>query len=206
MKRTALCTLLLWGCAADETSEVPSCHAQAAAEVAPAPAALTLPGESLYNLDLSLTTHEGKPARLELRRGQPVLISMFYGSCPQACPLLIARIQQLERELDEATRQKLQVLLVSFDPERDSPEALTALAARHGVDTRRWTFATTSADEVRELAAVLGIKYRRSADGHFDHTTVFTLLDRYGVIRARTEGVREPVAPLIAALHKELRP
>ncbi len=58
----------------------------ARADNVPTPA---LTAKSIYNLDAKLTTQAGKHIGLDLYRGQPVLISMFYGSCPLACPLLI---------------------------------------------------------------------------------------------------------------------
>jgi protein SCO1/2 len=106
---------------------------------------------------------------LDVDRGHPVLIAMFYGSCPSACPTLTADIKAIERRLDAAARADLRVLLVSFDLARDTPDALARLVARHGVDPARWTFAAAP-------------EYRRLPGGELSHSAVISLLDRDGVV------------------------
>jgi len=145
-----------------------------------------LPEDSIYQLATPLTLQDGKAAQLDLARGQPTIISMFYGSCPHVCPALIATIRQMEKGLTAAQRGKLRVLMVSIDPERDTPEHLRQVAERNRVDLSRWSLARTSAGEVRKLAAVLGIQYRRLADGDYNHSTVISLLDGDGRILAQT--------------------
>lgn len=169
----------------------------AAAQLAAAPAT---PDDSVYRLQVALTSQAGEPARLDLHQGQPVLVSMFYASCPHVCPMLIATIQRLERGLPEGQRGKLRVLMVSLDPGRDTPGTLEVLAARHNVDLSRWTFAQAPAADVRRLAAVLGIQYRQLPDGEFNHSTVITLLRPDGRIEAQTSSLLRPDAAFNKAL------
>src|SRR5262245_41551267 len=82
--------------------------------------------DSVYELSASLVDQDGRRVGLDLFRGHPVLISMFYTTCPDACPLLIADLKRIEGELPAARRAALRVVLVSLDPKRDSPEALRA--------------------------------------------------------------------------------
>src|SRR3989338_5688031 len=56
------------------------------------------------------------------------------------------------------------------------------------------------ADTVREIAAVLGIKYRRLADGLFNHSSVITLLDPDGVVLVRDEAIGGSHAALLRSL------
>jgi len=81
---------------------------------------------------------------------------MFYATCPMACPTLISDLQRLEAELGEAERDDLRVLLVSLDPETDDTAKLREVVERHELDEARWTLAAPDADQVRDLAAVLG--------------------------------------------------
>lgn len=148
--------------------------------------AAELPEDSIYRLATPLTLQDGRTARLDVGQGQPVIVSMFYGSCPHVCPALIATIRETEKGLPESQRARLRVLMVSIDPQRDTPEHLREVAQRHRVDLSRWSLARTSEAEVRKLAAVLGIQYRQLADGDFNHSTVISLLDRQGRIVART--------------------
>jgi protein SCO1 len=152
--------------------------------------------DSVYELSASLVDQDGNTVGLDLFRGHPVLISMFYTSCRDACPLLIADLYRIERDLPPQTRADLRIVLVSFDPEHDTPEALRALAQAHDLDTSRWRLLRAPDDTVREIAAVLGIRYRRLPDGGFNHSSVITLLNPAGVILARVEGLGQPVDAL----------
>lgn len=165
------------------------------------PAAAAPPrSQSVYEVSAALVDQRGQPAALDVFRGHPVLISMFFASCRDTCPLLIADIQRIERELPPRIRANLRVVLVSFDPERDTPEVLQALARARGVDESRWRFLRGPDDSVREIAAVLGIKYRRLPDGNFNHSSLITLLDPSGIVQARVEGIAQPHADLVKRL------
>ena len=152
-----------------------------------APAVLAaLPGDSVYQLPITLTGQDGRSARLDGRRGAPVLMSMFYTSCKFVCPMLIETIRDVEAKLSVEERANLGVVLVSIDPEHDTVQVLKRVADERGIDAARWTLARTDAASVRKLAAVLGIQYRALVDGEFNHTTAVILLDGDGRIAART--------------------
>jgi len=145
-----------------------------------------LPTNSIYQLHAQLTTQSAATVGLDVYRGSPTLISMFYGSCPAACPMLITAMQVYESHLDPAARARLRVLLVSFDASRDTPQHLDSVATLHHADPKRWTFASASDSDARKIAAVLGISYRRLPNGEFDHSLLITLLDSEGRIVAST--------------------
>lgn len=163
-----------------------------------------LPGDSVYQLDLPLLDQDGKAMAFASLRGRPRLITMFYSSCPYMCPLIIDTARMTERELDEAQRAKLAVLMVSFDAERDDPAALRALADKRKIDTGRWTLARTDAGNVRKLAAVLGIQYRQLDGGDFNHTSVLILLDAEGRIAARSEVMGKTDPAFVDAVRRVL--
>lgn len=163
----------------------------------PAPSAASAPshgtGPSLYDLSLPLTSASGDRIAFDVDRGHPTLVSMFYGSCPAACPLLIEAIGRTLDQLPPAARDDVRVVLVSFDPARDTPDRLRALARTHRLDGR-WTLAAASDADARTLAAVLGIRYRAVAGGQFVHTTAIVALDRDGRAMARLDGLGDTSA------------
>ena len=165
-----------------------------------AAAAPAVPEDSLYQLAVPLTDQAGRPGKLDVYAGQPVLVTMFYGSCPHVCPMLISTIQRYELELPEASRGRLRVLLVSLDPERDTPAKLLEVGQRHRVDPSRWTLARADAHDVRRLAAALNIQYRQLPDGEFSHSTIITLLDRQGRIQRQTSSLMRLDADFTTAL------
>lgn len=161
------------------------------------------PPESIYQLDARLTDQAGRARGLDLYRGSPVLVTMFYGSCQATCPLIIDTLRSTERGLTPAQRAKLRVLLISFDPERDTPAALAEIAATRRIDTTRWTLATTDADTVRDIAALLDLQYRRLPGGEFNHSTVIALVSARGQIETRSTSLGRADATLLQHLRNE---
>jgi len=159
----------------------------------------TYPGDSIYLLKVALTDQHGTPVALDRYAGHPTVVSMFYGSCPHICPMLVASTARLQRELPEAQRDRMKVLFVSFDP-GDTPALLGEVLEKQGIDSKGWTLARTSADEVRLVAATLGIRYKQLPDGSFSHATILTLLDPQGRPLARTERFTDPEPEFRAAL------
>ncbi len=159
-----------------------------------------LPADSLYTVSIPLVDDRGEPLGLDWGRGHPTLISMFYASCPTACPMLVNEVKGLEAKLRPEERADLRVLLVSLDPERDDPAALARAAERYGVHSERWRLTRTEPEHVRTLAALLDIQYRDLPNGEMNHSSVLTLLDRRGRVVARREGLGGTVDPLVEAL------
>lgn len=159
------------------------------------------PGASLYALDTPVTTHRGEAARIDVARGHPVLLSMFYTTCPMACPLLIQDIQALEAALPPEERAALRVVLVSLDPAHDDAAAMRGVVEQHHLD-ERWTLAAVPESAVREVAAALGVRYRPLPNGGFAHTAVLTLVDAEGRVVARSEGAegREALTTALGSL------
>ncbi len=159
-----------------------------------------VPGTSLYQLDVDLVDQDGEATTLAEYRGHPVIISMFYASCPTACPLLISDVLALEEALPAEVLADTRVLLVSLDPDRDDPEALQGVVRTRSLDTDRWTLSRAELDDVRLVAASLSVSYRALADGEMNHSSILTVLDRDGVPVATLEGLRQDPAPLVEAL------
>jgi protein SCO1/2 len=146
----------------------------------------SLPGESVYQLTVPLTDQDGKDTSLDALQGRPVILAMFYTSCDGVCPMLAFAMRRVLTALPQAHRGRLQAVMVSFDSQRDAPVALRAFAQLHDLTQPQWLVARASESDVRELAAVLGVRYRELPGGIYSHSAVITLLDAQGVIRART--------------------
>ncbi|MEX2494531.1 MAG: SCO family protein [Woeseia sp.] len=154
-----------------------------------------LPDDSYFQLELALETREGESLRLSEVHDGPLIVAMFYASCPQVCPMIISTIRAVENQLLPEAREHLHILMITLDPERDTRVALIELAERHRVDNRRWRFARTAPADVRLIAAVLDVKYRQLPDGGFNHSSPILLLDGEGREISRSEklGVPDPV-------------
>lgn len=154
-----------------------SSHAMKAAE--------PLPGTSIYNLTTAWTNQGGKRVALESLRGEPVVVSMGYTSCKDICPMLVADMVAIEDRAREAGLKEIRFAFFSLDSANDTPERLTAYAKDHGLEPGHWTLFQGDDKAVRELAAALGVRYRRDSSGGFDHSAIITILDADGKIVAQ---------------------
>ncbi len=146
-----------------------------------------LPSDSIYQINSTFTNQDGRNFQLQERQGKAQVVALFYTSCRFVCPLIIYSAKAVDRALSNAEQKKLSILLVSMDPNRDTPAILKSVAIQRKIDLQRWTLARTNVTDVRTLAAVLGVRYRELDDGEFNHTSVLILLDDKGRIKARTE-------------------
>lgn len=197
---TALCAML--ASCARAPSPAPEGDTSAAEPHVTLPAGRAVQGASLYDLEVVLTDQHGTQIGLDAFRGHPVIISMFYGSCPYACPTLISDLKRIVGDLSPNTRRDVRVLLVSFDPARDTPAAMKELASRHKTDESVFRFTRSSEADVRRLAAVLGIRYAKLDNGAINHSTVITVLDAKGAPRYRMDGLKGPPEGAVAALER----
>ncbi|HYJ40521.1 MAG TPA: SCO family protein [Steroidobacteraceae bacterium] len=177
-----------------------TCALLLAASLVSAASPEAAPGPSLYDLSERLSNQDGAPVGLDVHRGNKVLVSMFYSSCPATCPLIIDTLRAVERGLDSSQRSDLRVLMISFDPARDTAEALRELAKTRRIDTQRWTLARADDAAVRRIAAALEIQYRHLPDGQISHSNVITALGRDGKILARSTEIGHADESLVRAL------
>lgn len=196
--------VLLIACGSPEPTPAPEAPPVTASATHPAthpetpPAAPAVTGASIYQLPVSMTDTTGAAAKLDIWLGHPVLVSMIYTSCASACPLIITDMKTVDLGLSAEARPNMRYLLVSMDPAHDTPDALAQLRVEHNLD-ERWSVLGTNEDGVRQIAAVLGVRYRLLADGGYNHSAVLTLLDADGQIQQRLDGLGQPHEALITA-------
>lgn len=160
-----------------------------------------LPGDSLYRLNPRLTDQDGKPFELGSLQGGPVLVSMFYSSCEMVCPVLFETVAQTVKSLPAPARDRIRILMVTFDPERDTVAVLKETATKHNCDPH-WSIVRGSPADVRQIAAALGVQYRRLANGEFNHSTSVLLLDAQGRITKRSGSLGAVDPALVTALRQ----
>lgn len=175
----------------------PSCCASA--EKAEAP----LSDKSLYQIDSTWTNDNGKAVKLSSLMGRPQIVCMFFANCQYACPLLVQQMKQIETALPENLRTNFGFVLVSFDPERDTPSALHDYRVQHQLAAGRWTLLQGSTDDVLELAALLGVKFKKDAQGQFSHSNVITVLNSEGEIALQETGLNLSSERIVQKLHQK---
>jgi protein SCO1 len=192
---------LLTGCTPPPAGDAGASGAAGASQTAVAAPASEY---SLYDLPSAWRDQRGDSVRLPDLAGKVRVVAMVYTSCQATCPLIVAELKRVEGALAPEQRDSVGFVLVSLDPERDTPGRLAAWAAQTRLDPARWTLLAGDDDAVRELAASLDVRYQAQPDGELAHTNALTVLDRAGGIAHRQPGLGESDAT-VRALRALLR-
>ena len=145
--------------------------------------------KSVYQIDSDWTSDESRKMKLGSLRGKPQIVAMFFASCQFTCPLTVNDMKHIEAALPENVRMNVGFTLISFDARRDTPAALKTYRASHELSTNNWTLLQGGSDDVRELAALLGVIYKQDANGDFAHSNLITVLNAEGEIVFQKPGV-----------------
>jgi protein SCO1/2 len=145
--------------------------------------------KSIYLLDSVWTSDENRKVKLGGLRGKPQIVAMFFASCQFTCPLTVNDMKHIEAALPENVRTNVGFTLISFDSTRDTPVALKTYRASHELSAKSWTLLRGASDDVRELAALLGVIYKQDANGDFAHSNLITVLNAEGEIVFQKPGV-----------------
>jgi protein SCO1/2 len=119
--------------------------------------------------DFELTDQTGHAVRLSKLRGEPVAVTFLYTRCPiaTACPMTTAKFSRVDAMLKDKGWGKLLVLTV--DPEHDTPAVLADYASKAGADPKRWKFLTGDPKAVADAASSFGILYYPDKSGQIIH-------------------------------------
>jgi len=142
---------------------------------------------SIFNLDSHWNTEEAKEIQLHDLSGQPLVMVMIYTSCKAACPRLVADMRNIEGQIPK--NDKIKYVLVSIDPETDSPERLKAFAVENQMDGEQWTFLQGTEEGVREFANVLAVKYKQISALDFSHSNIISVFNADGELLHQQEGL-----------------
>lgn len=174
----------------------------AVATVGGASSTSPLTDKSLYQLDSLWNSADGRKLTLAELKGRPQVVTMFFARCELACPVLVHDVKRIEAALPPELRGKVGFVLVSFDSERDTPEVLRGYRERQELNPASWTLLQGRPDDVLELGALLGIKFKKDAQGQFAHSNVITVLNPGGEIVYQLNGLNLDVTPAISAIQK----
>ncbi len=140
--------------------------------------------------EFTLTAQNGKLVSLSGLRGKVVVVAFVYTNCPDACPLLTAKMAMLETRLGAHFGRNVAFVSITVDPERDSPEVLARYARTHGGNVAGWDFLTGSPGEIANVALGYGVVARKIERGTVDHALVTTIVDQRGIMRVQYLGTR----------------
>jgi len=142
-----------------------------------------------------LVDQNGQARTPEALRGSVWIADFIFTSCKSVCPVLSARMVQVQRAIDDP---RLKFVSFSVDPERDTPEVLRAYAKRWAPDEPRWTLLSTTRQSLADLTK--GMKTFVEAQPDPDatlHTSELYLIDGQGRVRGLYSSDGDSFAQII---------
>ena len=138
-----------------------------------------------YAKDFALTDFNGRPRTLQDFKGKAVVMFFGFTQCPDVCPTTMTEMAQVKQLLGP-DGDKLQVLFVSVDPERDTPTVLKAYM--QPFDPSFLALYAATPDKLVALAKDFKVFYQKvprkdSADYSVDHTAASYVYDPQGRLR-----------------------
>jgi protein SCO1/2 len=157
-----------------------------------------------YGKTLELTDHAGRPRRLEDFRGKAVVVFFGFTHCPDVCPTTLADASQALKKLGPDA-ERVQVLFVTVDPERDTKEVLAKYVTAFDPG-----FLGLSGDPAATQRAAKEFKVyyekRKTTDGYsVDHSSQTYVIDPQGRLRlfVRPDRVATDLADDLRVLLRE---
>jgi protein SCO1/2 len=134
--------------------------------------------------DFTLTASTGEPLSLSDLRGKVVLMYFGYTFCPDACPTTLNELKKVPAALGDRA-DEVQVVMVTVDPQRDTPEVLREYLSHFDPS---FLGLTGTQEEVLAAATPLGIYFSAHegspATGYLvDHTSSVLAIDKDGYLR-----------------------
>ena len=143
--------------------------------------------------DFVLTDQHGERIHSKNLRGRIIFLFFGYTTCPDACPTTLSKLSQVYELLGDA-EERIQVVWVTVDPERDTSDRTKAYLEYWPIPV---IGLTGSREEIDAVAANYGVYHKRSEEeteaGYLvDHTTLVYLIDGGGKLRYLSQPHDEP--------------
>lgn len=133
----------------------------------------------------------------EIIKNKITLLAMVYTHCPDICPMTTHNMHLVDQRLPEELRQKINYIVITFDPNRDTPNVLKRFAEIRDLSFNNWTLLSGDEKNTNEVMLKFGIK-AIPADSAYDengelsynviHTDRISLIDQEGRLRANYKG------------------
>lgn len=121
---------------------------------------------------IQLQNQDGKPFDVAVMQGKTRVFTFIYTACPDPtlCPRMSSNFQLLQRRLKVEAKTDVELVSITFDPQRDTPQVMKSYGSRYTSDFSNWTFATGTLEQVDDLSSRLGVVKRDVGGGILEHT------------------------------------
>lgn len=126
--------------------------------------------------------------------GKVYVVEFFFATCPTICPIMNENLVKVQNEF--FGNPNFGIASFTINPQHDTPEVLKTYAKKHDITHANWHLLTGDRDKIYDLARNGFSLYARedaAADGGFEHSGFFALIDQEGFIRSRTDQQGNPI-------------
>lgn len=149
-----------------------------------------LPSDSIFHLSSTWENQHGDKLKLDQLRGKTLVVVMIYTTCRSACPILVSDMKKIAQSISKENLDKVSLVLISIDPETDTPEALNKFAKDRKMTEPYWVFLRGDNQSTPELANVLSMKYKKISPIDFSHSNIISIFNTDGELVSQEEGLR----------------
>lgn len=147
-----------------------------------------LRSNSIYNLSSTWQNQDSKEVKFKDFIGKNMIVVMIYTSCKTACPILVADMKAIKSKIPEDLLKETNLVLVSIDPEADTPQKLSQFAKTNKMEGEPWVFLRSNDDDTNELANVLSMKFKKISPMNFSHSNIISIFNKKGEMVSQEEG------------------
>ncbi|MBL7974773.1 MAG: SCO family protein [Candidatus Kapabacteria bacterium] len=158
--------------------------------------------KSLYQVQSKWVTQNSAKIELSSFAGSVVVTTMIFTNCTYACPQIIADVKKIAGSVPADVVKNIKFVFISMDVKRDTPKALRAFAEKMNIADSNWIFLHGNEDDTREIAALLGIKFKKMPSGDFSHSNIISVLNKQGEIVYQQNGLNAEPLQTIQAIEK----
>lgn len=154
---------------------------------------LIINGEAKKVMPFQFVNQDGNTISNTNFAGKVYLVEFFFSTCPTICPKMNKNLVDILNTFPD--RPDFGIASFTINPEYDTQAVLKTYAENYGVTNPNWHFMTGDKDAIYNLANTgfnLYAAQVEGADGGFEHSGNFALIDKEGYIRSRTDAFGNP--------------
>ncbi|MBL4887901.1 MAG: SCO family protein [Flavobacteriaceae bacterium] len=144
--------------------------------------------------DFSFTNQNEKTINNASYKGKVYVVEFFFSTCPSICPIMTGNMVKIQDEF--FGHPNFGVASFSINPLYDTPQVLKEYAKANKITNPNWNLLTGDIDAIYNLANKgfsLYVAESAEAEGGFEHSGYFALIDKEGNIRSRYDSFENPI-------------
>jgi protein SCO1/2 len=144
--------------------------------------------------EFTLTNQNNKTITNESYDGKVYVVEFFFSTCPTICPKMNANLIQIQQQFKGL--KHFGIASITINPENDTPEVLKQHAKELEINSENWHFLTGDKEYIYKVANKgfnIYAAQNNNANGGFEHSGLFALIDKQGIVRCRKDDFGNPI-------------